>query len=217
MLICFIISVSYLHTIVSQQEGFNSNKQNFILLGDSIFKNDAYVTNGKSVDELLKERTNNKTLCLASDNSKIIDIYEQIIQIPDNLNNNGTTVFLSAGGNDILNHYVDKENDTSDTTILRTMFAAYKNIIKNIRNKLPQANIVLLDIYYPENISYKPYHSILQEWNKKLYTYADEPKNKVNSVLKVSKMLTHQDDFSFGIEPSALGGSKIVEAIMSNY
>lgn len=216
-LVCFIISVSYLNTFLSQQEGFNSNKQNFILLGDSILKNDAYVTNGKSVDELLKERTNEKTLCLASDNSKIVDIYEQIRQIPDNLNNNGTTVFLSAGGNDILTHYVDKENDTTDTTVLGTMFAAYKNVIKNIQNKLPNANIVLLDIYYPENMTYKQYHSILNEWNKKLYTYADDPKNKVSSVLKVSKILTHQDDFTFGIEPSVLGGTKIVEAIMSNY
>ena len=61
ILICFIIGVSYFNTIMSsKKEPFNSDKQIFVLLGDSIFKNDAYVSNGKSVDELLKEKTNGK-------------------------------------------------------------------------------------------------------------------------------------------------------------
>jgi TFIIF-interacting CTD phosphatase-like protein len=216
-LLFFIVVVSFIKTLFSQEEGFNSNKQNFILLGDSIFKNNAYVANGKSVDELLTERTNGKTLCLAMDNAKIVDIYEQIRKIPGGLNNNGSTIFLSAGGNDIVTQYVDKENDNSDTSILGSMFASYKSVIKNIRISLPNANIVLVDIYYPENMTYKQYHSILLEWNKKLYTYAEEPKNNITSVLKISKILTREDEFTFGIEPSALGGGKIVDAIMSNY
>ena len=130
------------------------------------------------------------------------------------MNNSDTTVILSIGGNDILIHYVDKENDTTDTSVLGSIFAAYKNVVKSIQNKLPLANIVLLDIYYPENMTYKQYHSILNEWNKKLYNYADEPKK---SVLKVSKILTSPQDFTFGIEPSAVGGKKLVEEIMTNY
>ena len=61
LLLCFIVAVSYFNTYMSTyNEGFNSNKQTFILLGDSILKNDAYVSDGESVDDLLKERTNNK-------------------------------------------------------------------------------------------------------------------------------------------------------------
>jgi hypothetical protein len=198
----------------SYKESFNSDKQNFILLGDSILKNDAYVSDGKSVEELLVERTNGKTTCLAIDHSKIVDIYSQVDKIPKELNTSQTTVFLSAGGNDILTHYVDQGNDSTDTSILGTMFAAYKKLIKSIQKKLPNANIVLLDIYYPENMTYKQYHSIINDWNKMVYEYAG--KNGL-SVLKVSGVLTKPDDFSFGIEPSATGGRKLVDAILSSY
>ena len=215
-LILFIIAVSYWNTYMSSKyiEQFNSDKQTFVLLGDSIFKNDAYVSDGKSVENLLVERTNGKTICLAIDHSKIVDIYSQVDKIPDNLNSNLTTIFLSAGGNDILTHYVDQENDSTDTSILGTMFAAYKKLIKSIQKKLPNANIVLLDIYYPENMTYKQYHSIINDWNKMVYEYAG--KNGL-SVLKVSGVLTQPDDFSFGIEPSATGGRKLVDAILSSY
>jgi len=218
ILICFIIAVSYWNTYISSKyalvEPFNSDKQSFVLLGDSILKNDAYVSDGKSVENLLVERTNGKTTCLAIDHSKIVDIYSQVDKIPEDLNSNYTTVFLSAGGNDILTHYVDQENDSTDTSILGTMFAAYKKLIKSIQNKLPNANIVLLDIYYPENMTYKQYHSIINEWNQMVYEYASQ---NSFSVLKISGVLTQPDDFSFGIEPSATGSHKLVAAILSSY
>ena len=53
ILICFIIAVSYWNTYMSSKyrsmEPFNSDKQSFVLLGDSILKNDAYVSDGKSI------------------------------------------------------------------------------------------------------------------------------------------------------------------------
>jgi len=198
-------------------ETFNSNKQTFILLGDSILKNDAYVSDGKSVDDLIKEKTNDKTICLAVDHSKIDDVYSQIEKIPQNLNTNNTTIFLSAGGNDILTHYVDQENDITDTSILTPLFSSYKNIIQNIKNKVPNANIILLDIYYPDSTSYKKYHSIISEWNNMIYNYASKPQNNIYSVLKVSNILTKPDDFSFGIEPSAIGSQKIVDTILTSF
>jgi lysophospholipase L1-like esterase len=150
-------------------ESFNSNKQSFILLGDSILKNDAYVSNGKSVSDILLERTDGKTICLAADHSKIIDIYSQVDKIPDELNSNTTTIFLSAGGNDILTYYVDQENDSTNTSILDSMFTSYKKLIKSIQTKLPKANIVILDIYYPDNSKYQKYHQIINEWNNMIY------------------------------------------------
>ena len=163
---------------------------------------------------MIIERTNGKTISLAIDHSKIVDVYDQISKIPSDDNNNFTTIFLSAGGNDILSHYVDQENDATDTSILGTIFAAYKKLIKSIKNKLPNANIVLLDIYYPDNMKYKQYHPIISEWNKLIYDYAN--KNNYN-VLKTSNILTKSDDFSFGIEPSANGSKKLVDTIMSSY
>jgi lysophospholipase L1-like esterase len=215
---CILFAVSYYNTITNSIiESFNAEKQKIILLGDSIFKNDAYVSDGQSVDEILKNRTNGKTLCLAADHSKIVDVYEQIGNIPDSLNTNLTTVFLSVGGNDILTHYVDKENDNTDTSILSVMLSSYKKVMQNIRDKLPKANIVVLDIYYPENMKYKQYHSIINEWNTMLYNYAGESKNRINGVFKISNILTQPEDFSFGIEPSAIGSKKMVESILTSY
>lgn len=217
ILLCFIIGVSYWTTINSTIESFNSDKQTFILLGDSIFQNDAYVSDGKSVNDLLLERTNGKTISLAVDHSKIVDVYDQVLKIPDNLNSSSSTIFLSAGGNDILTHYVDDNNDLTNKNILGTMFAAYKKLIKSIRTKMPNANIVLLDIYYPENITYKQYHPIINEWNEKIYNYASEHKNNIKSVLKISNILTKGDDFTLGIEPSSIGSQKLVQAILTSY
>ena len=218
ILLCFIIAVSYWTTINSNYiETFNSDKQSIILLGDSIFQNDAYVSDGKSVDKMLLERTNGKTISLAVDHSKIVDIYDQVLKIPDNLNSSSTTIFLSAGGNDILTHYVDDNNDTANRNILGTMLAAYKKLIKSIKNKIPDANIVLLDIYYPENLTYKQYHPIIKEWNEMIYNYARESKNNIKSVLKISGILTKSDDFTLGIEPSSIGSQKLVEAVLSSY
>ena len=60
ILLCFIVAVSYYTTYMSSKhmlrESFNSNKS-FVLLGDSILKN-AYVSDGKSVENLPVERTN---------------------------------------------------------------------------------------------------------------------------------------------------------------
>jgi len=58
---CILFAVSYYNTITNSIiESFNAEKQKIILLGDSIFKNDAYVSDGQSVDEILKNRTNGK-------------------------------------------------------------------------------------------------------------------------------------------------------------
>ena len=139
------------------------------------------------------------------------------LQRKNNLNSSSSTIFLSAGGNDILTHYVDDNNDLTNKNILGTMFAAYKKLIKSIRTKMPNANIVLLDIYYPENITYKQYHPIINEWNEKIYNYASEHKNNIKSVLKISNILTKGDDFTLGIEPSSIGSQKLVQAILTSY
>jgi hypothetical protein len=114
-----------------------------------------------------------------------------------------------------LAHYVDQEGDITDSSVLNPMFSAYKKLIEKIRVRLPNAKIYLLDIYYPDTIKYKPYHSIISEWNTMIYNYANNPKNNINGVVKVSSILTQGDDFSFGIEPSSKGGQKIADNIFN--
>ena len=213
-LFCFIVFMSYYNTY--KVEGFTSNTKTYILLGDSILKNDAYVSDGKSVENLIAERNKN-VHCFAEDHSKIVDIYSQIDKIPTKFNSTNTLIFLSAGGNDILTHYVDQNQDKTNTSVLKPMFSSYKNIIKTIQTRLPNAKIFLLDIYYPDNLQYKQFHSILKEWNSMIYDFAENPKNKIDGVIRISSSLTQNEDFSFGIEPSLSGGNKIAELILGTY
>lgn len=194
----------------------NNNKKKYILLGDSILKNDAYVANGKSVEQNLIEK-NIDVSCFAEDNSKIVDIYSQIDKIPIKLNSPNTLFFLSVGGNDILDYYVVQNQDSRDISVLKPMFTSYKHIIKTIRTKFPNVKLYLLDIYYPDNLQFKQFHYIIKEWNNMLYTLANEQKNKIDGVLHISKELTQNKDFSFGIEPSSSGGNKIAELIINYY
>jgi lysophospholipase L1-like esterase len=214
VLICFIIGVSYWTTYNSSLfESFETkNKESIVLLGDSILKNNSYVSNGKGIDDLLEERNNGKVYSLAENHSKIVDIYSQVDKISSDLNNGSTMIFLSAGGNDILSFYVDQEQDSTNDTALNPMFSAYKKLVESIQTKMDKAKIFLLDIYYPDNIKYKQFHPIISEWNKKIYDYANKNNYKV---LKISNNLTETTDFTMGIEPSSTGGVKIVDLILN--
>ena len=212
VLLSFIVFISY----YKFKEGFESNEKTYILLGDSILKNNAYVLNEESIENILFNE-NKKIYCYAQDHSKIVDIYYQVNKISNDLNNPNTIIFISAGGNNILSHYVDQNQDITNTSVLEQIFSAYINLIKSIQEKLPKAKIVLLDIYYPISITYRQYHNIIKEWNEMIYDYAANLKNNIYSVMRVSRHLTQDEDFSFGIEPSSIGGKKIANLILQTY
>jgi hypothetical protein len=214
-LLSLIVLVSYCN-IYKFKENFTNNSKNYILLGDSILKNDAYVSDGKSIESLLID-ANKNIYCYAQDNSKIVDVYSQIDKIPFELDSTSTFIFLSAGGNNILSHYVDQNQDITNTSVLKPMFSAYKNLIRSVQKRLPRAKIVLIDIYYPYNLTYKRFHSIIEEWNNMIYDFAKNPKNNIYGVIRISSHLTQNDDFSFSIEPSSHGGKKIADLILSTY
>jgi hypothetical protein len=140
-----------------------------------------------------------------------VDVYSQINKIPLSVNNKSTTIFLSSGGNDILSFYVDQHGDISDTGFLNTMLAAYKKLIKGIQTRVDLCQIVLLDIYYPTSNQFAQYKPILEEWNSLIANYARE--NSLG-LLQISQIVTSNDDFTLGIEPSEKGGEKIAQSIL---
>ena len=218
-LILFIIAVSYWNTYCSSFiESFSSNKSSraIVLLGDSILKNNSYVSDGKAVDNIIEERSlkNDKNIelySLAENNSKIVDVYSQINKIPLDINNKNTIIFLSSGGNDILSFYVDQNGDTNDTGFLNTMMAAYKKLVTGIQTRMNLCQIVLLDVYYPTSNQFAQYKPILEKWNALIATYARE---KLFGLLQISHSVTSNDDFTLGIEPSEKGGEKIAQLIL---
>jgi len=222
LLIIFIIGMSYYNTYMYSKynESFESRQNNMnyniILLGDSILKNNSYVQHGKAIDDLLKERNIGEIHSLAINNSLIYDVYSQISSISSELNNNKTYIFLSAGGNDILKNFVENEPAEEKEHILNIIFKAYKNLVKSIQIKMNNANLILIDIYYPSNIKYSQHHPIIEKWNKMLEDFKNNKENNIYDVLNSSKILMFADDFTFDIEPSSLGGKKLVDE-MVNY
>lgn len=198
------------------RETFSNNKKNnntFVLLGDSILKNNSYVKNGGSVEDILRESKGNNLYCLAANNSTIVDVYSQIDGISIELNNENTQIFLSSGGNDILSQYVDKsDSDVSDSHVLNVIFIAYKKLVKSIQTKMNKAKIVLIDIYYPTSNQFSQYKPIVQEWNQMLEKYARE---NSYGLIQISKIVTESDDFTLSIEPSEKGGEKIAQSILN--
>jgi hypothetical protein len=219
LLLCFIIiavsSFTHYYKYYVLREPFeNSNNKSdktYILLGDSILKNNSYVKNGKGIDNILNEKTNNNTHCYAKDESTIVDIYSQLDSIPSEMNEKSNTIFLSVGGNDILNNYADKEVSVKDTKVLGPMFNAYKTLIKSIQTKMNDSKLILLDIYYPRNIKLAQYKPILQEWNKMISDFAST--NNLQ-VINISNILIESTDFTLNIEPSETGGKKIADNIL---
>ena len=217
ILILFIIAVSYWNTYCSSIiESFSSNKNSnktIVLLGDSILKNNSYVSDGKGVDNLIEERNknNDNIYSLAENNSKIVDIYSQIDKIPIESNNKSTIIFLSSGGNDILSFYVDQQKDPTDTSFLNTMLSEYEKLVKSIQTKMNASQIVLLDIYYPVSTQFAQYRHIIEQWNTLIANYAR--KNSLG-LLQISQTVTASEDFTLGIEPSEKGGTKIAQQIV---
>ena len=197
----------------SYTEAFEQTKvETIVLLGDSILKNNSYVTKG--VDERLNDSTECKVVSLAQDKTTIGHAYKQIDEIPDSLNVKSTTIVLSAGGNDIIEDYINGPYDAEeDQSHLRRIFGSYKLLIKALRDKMDKARILLLDIYYPTNNQYKEFYPLIKGWNEMQIEYASGTKD---GLLKISESLTKPEDFAFDIEPSDKGGKKVVEAILSS-
>jgi hypothetical protein len=217
LLLCFIIiAVSsfthyYKYYVLNLKEQFSTNDKTYVLLGDSIIKNNSYVKNGKGIDDILSERTNGNSYCYAKDDSTIVDIYSQLDSVPGDLNKKYSTIFLSVGGNDILKIFADKDVSIKDTKVLDPIFNAYKNLIKSIQTKMNESKLILLDIYYPTNIKFAQYKPILEEWNKLIADFAST--NNLQ-VINISSILTDSTDFTLNIEPSETGGEKIANNIL---
>lgn len=70
------------------------------------------------------------------------------------LNNNSTTIFLSVGGNDI----IQMRNKN-----IEFIFKKYIVLIEAITEKLPNVNLVLCNLYYPPHEN--KYDDLIDKWN----------------------------------------------------
>lgn len=202
---------------VKYRENFDGNKK-IVLLGDSIFKNNNYVNDDESVEFLLKKELKNskKLYIVAQDNATIDNVYNQLNNIPKNIDSESTYIFISVGGNDLLENYIynTRENTQNNTPdIMESIFNKYNKLIDSIINTFSKSNIILSTIYYPLSHSYKPYYPIIHNWNTKISELASEKNIKI---IRIDQEMKKESDFVDTIEPSSNGSIIIVNNIMAH-
>lgn len=199
-----ILLVYYFTTV--RKLGFtnsNSNKT-IILLGDSILNNSNYVENDETVSALIKKtclsdsKSDSKSVILkAQDNAKIYDVYSQVDSLIDSYNIETTYVFLSVGGNNMLD---------SKFVSLDNLKEQYIKLVTYIHSKLPKSEIYLLGLYYPFDTRFHRYNSNIESWNNFI-------KETGYKNIMLDGLLTNKSDIIFSIEPSATGSKKIANEI----
>lgn len=205
-IILFFMFLFYHSYFVTYKENFDKRKQ-IILLGDSMLENSNYVENYFSVESHIKKK-HPYVLNLAQDHAIINNLTLQMKHLKQKKINKGDIIFVSVGGNDILNHYrFKKKGKIKD---LNSIFEKYAKTILRLKNTASN-QIVLLNIYAPPNV--KEYHNIIDLWNKKQKSFAIENDIKV---LDIHSLVNHKHHFVKNIEPSNQGGDIIASAIIKS-
>jgi hypothetical protein len=204
-IVIIIISVIIIFSCAyykSLKEGLTNNN-NIILMGDSVLNNSNYVPEGKSVYDNLKTKLNN-ILNVAKDGATINDLYLQLDEIPIELNSSETFIFISAGGNNILN----KQTNTD----INQLFNSYMDFFNALRVKLSNVKINIMNLYLPANPRFQSYKKTIDQWNN-LINKNSSKVGEMYNVVDLNSLLTNTSDFVYDIEPSESGSEKIANII----
>jgi hypothetical protein len=189
----------------SKKEGLTNNS-NIVLIGDSVLNNSKFVSPNKSVADILKTKTPN-VYNYAKDGATIQDCYAQLDEIPIDLNKAETYIFISAGGNNILN-----KNGQLSSEELEAMFNKYMEFVSAVRTKFASAKINIMNLYLPANPRYQSYKDSVEEWNKLIEDNSSKIGEMYN-IVDLYGMLNNLNDFIYDIEPSDTGSEKIANII----
>ena len=215
LLIFFIVSIAHLlKSLVTKNVETMISKRNIVVLGDSVFDNRSYVSSTASIPYLLGEHEYLNTKMYAKDGAKIEDLNSQLQQCLKEIDDNNETLFISIGGNNILTFKTSKKENKNEEQknigrFVDTIFGYYRNILKNYDFK---CNLVLCNIYVPYSEKNSVYEKCIHVWNNKLSSFAE---NNNYKVMKLDKLLYKKEDFADNLEPSKIGGEKIVKNMLN--
>jgi len=215
LIIFFIVSIAHLSkSLFIKNVETMISKRNIVVLGDSVFDNRSYVSTNASIPYLLGEHDYLNAKVYAKDGAKMEDINSQLQQCLKEIDNSDETLFISIGGNNILTFKPsNKENKNEEQKnigrFVDTIFGYYRNILKNYDFK---CNVVLCNIYVPYNKKNSIYEKCIHIWNNKLSSYAH---NNNYKVMRLDKLLYKEEDFADNLEPSKIGGEKIVKNMIT--
>ena len=215
IIICLLLAINnfnFYETFTNNNNNNSQKSQNVVLIGDSMLNNSAFVEQGQSVADILSNQLAGKATVynFAKDGATIADCYSQLDKISSNLNNSNTTIFVSCGGNNILN-----SRSPTDSNYITNLFGQYSELLKSVKVVASNTNadIYVLNLYTPTSGHYTSYHSAIDQWNQLL---DDNASSLGYTVVKTSSLLTVDEDFTYGIEPSYKGGKKLVSKLVNS-
>ena len=187
------------------KEGLTTS-DNIVLFGDSVLNNSKYVNADQSVVDNLKIKTKN-VFSFAQDGATIVDCYSQLDTASSDLNTSNTYIFISAGGNDLLN-----EREPLTPSVISDLFSNYLDFIRSVKVKFPNAKINIFNLYQPANPRYNSYKASIDQWNKLIQDNSGKIGLMYN-VLDLHSLLNTPNDFVYDIEPSQEASKKIANLI----
>ena len=188
-----------------------------VLVGDSVLDNGAYVGGGPDIQQQLADElgSGSEVQLLAVDGAVTNDVLHQINAIPSNV----AHIFLSAGGNDALEHLdVLGHQVRSVAEALVALGPTVEDFRERYRKLLTELAqwrrpLCVCTIYDPqfENSELNKAASVaLRLFNDAI---AQEASMRGASVIDLRMIFTEPTDYANAIEPSARGGAKLAAAM----
>jgi hypothetical protein len=191
--------------------------QHIVLLGDSIFDNQAYTSGGPDVITHLKAILPEawRATLLAVDGDTTNDIPEKVDRIPPD----ATQLVISVGGNDALGDLPTLQTQVGSVTEALDVMSErtsqfeidYRNAISSVLNKnLPTTICTIYYGNFPDALSKKITRQALTAYNDAIIRIALDHRLPI---IDLRLVCTDPDDYFNPIEPNGQGGKKIALAI----
>jgi lysophospholipase L1-like esterase len=193
-------------------------RAHIVLLGDSIFDNASYVPDKPDVIQQLQQALGNRgtATLLARDGDVTADVEDQLRSVPTD----ATHLVLSVGGNDalghigILNRSVENSSEVfAELAEVRAQFRSnYSNMLTAVQKRgLPTAVCLIYDSNFDG--PRKPLADVaLTVFNDVILRSASKAGVPV---IDLRRIFDQRADYANAIEPSEIGGAKMVRTIVT--
>ena len=211
-----IVFIPYMDLLHLQEGLTNKLDSNIILIGDSMLNNSTYIdidndNKDNSIPGLIKQSEGTRLHNYAKDGAIIDDCYSQIDLITNknkNIKTKNALIFISAGGNNIIN---ERNKNNIDYEFVNNLFQTYSTMVIHIKQMCPEATIYLLNLYKPTKPQYSKLYQYIDQWNSLIDEFSQKNDLKV---IQTNKLLILNTDFIYDYEPSKTGSQKIADAII---
>jgi lysophospholipase L1-like esterase len=189
-----------------------------VLLGDSVFDNQAYVAPGASTIDALTARlpAGWSATLLAQDGSTTDEVARQIMHLP----RDATHLVVSTGGNDALSEAGVLSDDATSVAealwklaqVTARFERRYREMVRRVRGRgLPTLVCTIYHGNFPEPHFQVVTATALAVFNDAIIRAAWSAQLPI---LDLRRVCSEPEDYANDIEPSARGSAKIADAVM---